>query len=65
MQKRPRTVPDVSMVGEAVSDESELSLLCVLEDWVELLVFGDFHLCVGPSGNLYDHVEDGLYQYTH
>ena len=55
-----RTVPDVSMVREAVSDETELALLGVLEDWVESLALADLHLCVGPSGYLDNHVEDGL-----
>ena len=53
-------VPDVSVVGETVSDETELALLDVLLDRVERLFLGDLHLGVGPSGNLNDHVEDGL-----
>jgi hypothetical protein len=53
-------VPDVSVVGETVPDESELALLDVLLDGVEGLFLGDLHLGVGPSRNLDDHVEDGL-----
>lgn len=43
------------MVGETVSDVSELALLNVLLDRVERLFLGDFHLGVGPSGNLDNH----------
>lgn len=34
-EKTELTVPDVAMVREAVSNETKLSLLCVLEDWVQ------------------------------
>jgi hypothetical protein len=34
-------VPEVTLVGEAVSDEAQLALLGVLLDWVELLVLGN------------------------
>jgi hypothetical protein len=53
-------VPDVSVVRETVSNESELALLDILLDGVERLLLGDLHLGVGPSGNLNNHVEDGL-----
>jgi len=53
-------VPDVSVVGEAVSDETELSLLGVLEDGVQGLALANLHLGVGPSRNFDNHVEDGL-----
>jgi hypothetical protein len=53
-------VPDVTVVGETVPHESELSLLDVLLDGVEGFLLGDLHLGVGPSGNLDDHVQDGL-----
>ena len=53
-------VPDVSVVGETVANETELALLDVLLDRVERLFLGDLHLGVGPSGYLNDHVEDGL-----
>lgn len=44
-----------TVVGETVSDVSELALLNVLLDRVERLFLGDFHLGVGPSGNLDNH----------
>jgi hypothetical protein len=53
-------VPDVPVVGETVPHESELSLLDVLLDGVEGFLLGNLHLGVGPSGNLDDHVQDGL-----
>ena len=46
------------MVGETVADETELALLDVLLDGVEQLLPGDFHLGVGPAGDLNNHVED-------
>lgn len=58
---RERTiVPDITVVGETVSDVSELALFNVLLDRVERLFLGDLHLGVGPSGNLDNHVEDSL-----
>jgi hypothetical protein len=48
-------VPDVTVVGEAVTDETELALLGVLEDGVEGLLLADLHLGVGPAGNLNNH----------
>ena len=53
-------VPDVPVVREAVSDKPELALLGVLLDGVQSLLLGDFHLGVGPSGNLDNHVQDSL-----
>ena len=46
------------MVGETVADEAELALLDVLLDGIEQLLPGDFHLGVGPAGDLDNHVED-------
>jgi hypothetical protein len=37
-------VPQVTLVGEAVSDVSELALLDVLLDGVEELILGDLHI---------------------
>ena len=48
------------MMREAVAHKTELSTLDVLLDGVEEFLLGDFHLCVGPTGNLDDHVEDGV-----
>jgi len=53
-------VPDVTVVGETVPDESEFTLLDILLDGVEGLILGDLKLGVGPSRDFNDHVEDGL-----
>lgn len=53
-------VPDVTMVGEAVADETQATLFDVLFDGVEGLLLADFHLGVGPAGDLDDHVEDAI-----
>jgi hypothetical protein len=57
--KNAPVVPDVTLVGEAVADETELALLGVLKDGVELVLLRDLKLGVGPAGDLDDHVEDG------
>lgn len=48
------------MVGETVTDVAQLSTLDVLFDWVEGLLLGDFHLCVGPARNLNNHIQDSI-----
>jgi len=53
-------VPEVTLVGEAVSDVSKLALLDILLDGVEELLLGDLELGIGPSRNLDNHVQDGL-----
>ena len=53
-------VPDITMVGEAVADETQATLLDVLFDGVEGLLLADFHLGVGPTRDLDDHVEDAI-----
>jgi len=53
-------VPDVPMVGEAVPDVAQSTLLYVLLDRIEGFFLGNFHLGVGPAGNLDYHVEDTL-----
>jgi len=53
-------VPEVTLVGEAVADETELALLDVLLDGVEQVCLANLHLCVGPSWDLDDHVQDSL-----
>ena len=45
------------MVGEAVAHVAQATLLDVLLDGIERLLLGDFHLGIGPAGNLDDHVE--------
>jgi len=53
-------VPNVPVVGEAVAHIAQTTLLDVLLDGVERLLLGDFHLGIGPAGNLDDHVEDAI-----
>ncbi|KAH3663826.1 hypothetical protein OGAPHI_005229 [Ogataea philodendri] len=53
-------VVDVTVVRETVSDESQLTLLGVLNDRVELLFLGNLQLGVGPSWNFDNHVQDLL-----
>lgn len=48
------------MVGEAVADEAETTLLDILLDRVEGLLLGDLHLGVSPARDLDDHVEDAI-----
>ncbi|ELU40304.1 hypothetical protein AG1IA_05667 [Rhizoctonia solani AG-1 IA] len=48
------------MVGEAVADKTELALLNVLLDGIERLLLGDFHLGVGPTRNLDNHVQNAI-----
>jgi len=53
-------VPEVTLVGEAVSDVSKLALLDVLLDGVEEFLLGDLELGIGPSRDLNNHVQNGL-----
>lgn len=53
-------VPDVAVVGEAVADEAETTLLDILLDRIEGLLLGDLHLGVGPARDLDNHVEDAI-----
>jgi len=53
-------VPEVSLVWEAVADESKLALLDILLDGVEKFLLGDLKFTVGPSWDLDDHVENCL-----
>jgi hypothetical protein len=48
------------MVGEAVAHITQATLLDVLLDGVKGLLLGYFHLCIGPAGNLDDHVENAI-----
>ncbi len=48
------------MMREAVSDVTKTTLLDILLDGVERLLFGDLHLRVGPARDLNDHVEDTI-----
>ena len=53
-------VPDVTVVREAVADETQATLLDVLFDGIECLFLGDLELGVGPAGDLDNHVEDAI-----
>ena len=53
-------VPNVTVVGETVANETQTTLFNVLFYGVERLVLGDLELGVGPAGDLYDHVEDTI-----
>jgi hypothetical protein len=48
------------MVGEAVANVPQSTLLDILLDGVERLFFTDLHFSVGPAGNFDDHVEDAV-----
>ena len=48
------------MMGEAVAHVAQTPFLDVLLDWVERLLLGDLHFCVGPTGNFDDHIEDAV-----
>lgn len=48
------------MVGEAVADETQTTLLGVLFDGIEGLLLADLHLGIGPTRDLDDHVEDAI-----
>ena len=53
-------VPDVTMVGEAVANVTQSTLLDILFDGVEGLFFRDLQFGVGPAGNFDNHVEDAV-----
>ncbi len=50
-------IPDVAFMRETIGDKSQLAFLFVLLDRIELFLEADFHLGIGPPGNLNDHVE--------
>jgi len=53
-------VPNVTVMGEAVANKTQTTLFDVLFDWIEWLLLGDLELCVGPAGDLNNHVEDAI-----
>ncbi len=53
-------VPDVAMMGEAVANVTQSTLLDILLDGVEGLFFRDLHFSVSPARNFDDHVEDAV-----
>jgi len=48
------------MVGEAIANVAQSTLLDILFDGVESLFFTYLHFSVGPAGNFNDHVEDAV-----
>lgn len=48
------------MVREAVANETKAALFDVLFDGVERFLLGNLHLCIGPAGDLDDHVQDAI-----
>jgi hypothetical protein len=53
-------VPDVPMMRETVAHIAQPPLFDVLFDRIERFFLGDLHLCIGPAGNLNNHVEDAV-----
>ena len=53
-------VPNVTVVGKAVTNETQTTLLGILLDGVEQLLLGDLELGIAPTGNLNNHVEDTI-----
>jgi len=53
-------VPNVTVVGEAVANEAQTTLLDVLLDGVECILLGYLELGIGPAGDLDNHVEDAI-----
>lgn len=53
-------VPDVTVMGETVSDKTKPSLFDILLDRIELFFLGNLHLSVRPARHLDDHVEDAI-----
>ena len=48
------------MMREAVAHEPQSTTLHILLDWIERLLLGDLHLCIGPARDLDDHVENAI-----
>ena len=48
------------MMRKTVAHIAQPSLFYILFDRIERFFLGDLHLCVGPAGNLDDHVEDAV-----
>jgi len=53
-------VPNVTVMGEAVANETQTTLFDVLLDGIEGLILADFELGVGPTRDLNNHVEDTI-----
>ena len=58
--RKGTVVPNVTVVGEAVANEAQTTLLDVLFDGIERFLLGDLELGVGPTGDLDNHVEDAI-----
>lgn len=48
------------MMGETVPDIAQTTFFDILLDRIKRLLFRNFHLRVGPSGNLDDHVKNAI-----
>lgn len=46
------------MVRKAVADKTWVALSDFLFDWVHRLIFRNYHLCIRPTRDLNDHVEN-------
>lgn len=53
-------VPNVTVVGEAVTNKTQTVLLDVLLDGIQRFLFGGLELGVSPTGDLDNHVEDAI-----
>jgi hypothetical protein len=53
-------IPNISVMREAVADITQATFLDVLLNRIERFLFGYFHLCVGPSRNFDNHVQDTI-----
>jgi len=51
-------VPNVSMMGEAVTDKAQFASFDILLDGIERFLLRDLHLSVCPTGNLNNHIEN-------
>jgi len=58
--RKGTVVPDVAVVGEAVANETQTTLLDVLLDGIEWFFLGYLEFGVGPAGDLDNHVEDTI-----
>ena len=48
------------MVREAIANIAQATFFDILLDRIEWLLLAYFHLCVGPPGNLDNHVQDTI-----
>jgi hypothetical protein len=48
------------MVRETIADVTQLALLDILFNGIEILLFGNLHLRVSPTRNFNNHIEDAV-----